>query len=300
MSEQAEIQTSKPPEKPPFQFGLKHLLAAPVVVALFFVVAAVTGYAVAVIVSLFALGVAGMFSATTRPVAAPLLIVLMAGILIVPAISGPRDGGGRRGTCMNNLKNIALALRCYEQKHGCFPPAYIADENGRPMHSWRVLILPDIERNDIYDMYDFSEPWDGPNNRKLAEVQLGFFSCPSDGQAPYTDTSYVAVVGPGTTWPGTRPTSLVDCNDGIDNTILIVELANSGINWMEPRYLELSQMTLTINCTAGPGISSLHPGGANVVFVDATVRFLPDDTLPEEVRAILTRSGGQSVDLEGF
>ena len=74
---------------------------------------------------------------------------------------------GRRAQCRNNLKQIVLALQSYHQANGCFPPAYIADKNGKPMHSWRVLILPYLDRNALYKAYNFSEPWDGPNNKKL-------------------------------------------------------------------------------------------------------------------------------------
>ena len=69
---------------------------------------------------------------------------------------------------LNNLKQIAMALQCYHQANGCFPPAYIADKTGKPMHSWRVLILPYLDRDDLYKAYNFTEPWDGPNNKKLA------------------------------------------------------------------------------------------------------------------------------------
>ena len=46
---------------------------------------------------------------------------------------------------LNNLRKSRLALHNYHQANGCFPPAYIADKNGKPMHSWRVLILPYME-----------------------------------------------------------------------------------------------------------------------------------------------------------
>ena len=39
------------------------------------------------------------------------------------------------------MKQIGVALHNYHDAHGCFPPAYIADANGRPMHSWRILLL---------------------------------------------------------------------------------------------------------------------------------------------------------------
>ena len=47
---------------------------------------------------------------------------------------------------------------------GAFPAAYVADENGRPMHSWRVALLPFLEQSDLYSQYNFNEPWDSPEN----------------------------------------------------------------------------------------------------------------------------------------
>src|SRR5713226_2285044 len=58
--------------------------------------------------------------------------------VIVPALSSGRSAG-RRTQCLNNIRNITLALQNYAALSGSLPPAYIADENGRPMHSWRVM-----------------------------------------------------------------------------------------------------------------------------------------------------------------
>ena len=119
----------------------------------------------------------------------------------------PRHAG-RRAACANNLHEIALALHQYHQANGCFPPAYIADKSGKPMHSWRILILPFLDRNDLYKAYDFSEPWNGPNNKKLLATRPNVFACPSDpsvGRGGATQTSYVAVVGSGAAWAGEKP-----------------------------------------------------------------------------------------------
>jgi hypothetical protein len=107
-------------------------------------------------------------------VAAMLLVVAF--YLLVPAESS-MSPSSRRSACRSNLKNIALALHNYHEDHGSYPPAYIADENGRPMHSWRILLLPYIERGDLYKQYRFDEPWDGPNNRKLASQMPGLYRC---------------------------------------------------------------------------------------------------------------------------
>lgn len=98
------------------------------------------------------------------------LILLYGGCLVcLERLAGAQSvrEAARRVSCLNNLRHIELALHNYHNAHGCFPPAYIVDESGRPMHSWRVL-LPYLEQEALYDQYDFSEPWDGPNNRKLA------------------------------------------------------------------------------------------------------------------------------------
>jgi Protein of unknown function (DUF1559) len=65
-----------------------------------------------------------------------------------------------------------LAVANYHETYGCFPPAYLANRDGKPMHSWRVLILPFLAQQELYRAYNFDEPWNGPNNRNL-ESRIG-------------------------------------------------------------------------------------------------------------------------------
>ncbi|MFZ1936339.1 MAG: DUF1559 domain-containing protein [Thermoguttaceae bacterium] len=77
-------------------------------------------------------------------VAAVPVVLVCGGILLallLPGVQSVREVA-RRTQCENNLKQIAVAMLSYENRYGCFPPAYIPDKNGKPMHSWRVLILP--------------------------------------------------------------------------------------------------------------------------------------------------------------
>ena len=100
----------------------------------------------------------------------------------------------RRSQCANNLKQIALAMHNYHDVFKSFPPAVITDKNGRPMHSWRVAILPFIEQAALYKNYKFDEPWDGPNNRNLDNIAIPVFRCPSDpGHGPETAGAVVTV-----------------------------------------------------------------------------------------------------------
>ena len=213
-------------------------------------------------------------------------------ILLLPMVSWSHESA-RRVQCSNNLKQLTLALHAYHDVHGSFPPAYVADAEGRPMHSWRVLILPFIERKDMYDVYRFDEPWDGPNNSKLAKIAVDLFQCPSE--APSYNTNYVAIVGPGTAWPGATSMKLGDITDGWTDTLLLVEVAESGIHWLEPRDLHVGQMAPTINAKKGQGISSPHSGGANVSMADGSVRFLSDETRPDLLRKLLSPYGGEEI-----
>jgi hypothetical protein len=234
--------------------------------------------------------------------------VMAAGFLCLFLAAADSRPAARRSACSNNLKQIALALQIYHDVHGSFPPAYIANENGRPMHSWRVLILPYIEEQALYDKYRFDEPWDGPNNRMLEGYMPGVFRCPSEKRtnAPSLMTSYVAVVGPETVWPEDKTSRFGDFQDGASQTILVVESHNAGIHWMEPRDLHTGQMAREINPMYGQGICSCHGtkndqgrgNAAQVALVDGSVRSLENDLSREELEALLTIAGDEENPLD--
>ena len=184
-------------------------------------------------------------------------------------------------------------MLAYQQRHGSFPPAYVADANGKPLYSWRTLILPELDHNNLAQQFHRGEAWDGPNNSNLAKTVLPVFGCPSElGPRGWLSgmTSYVAVVGPNTAWSGTTPRKLSEFkNPG--GTILVIEIANSGINWAEPRDLYIGQMPMAINPKIGQGISSDHPGGVNAVFVDGSVHFIPDTIDPKKLAELLDLDG---------
>jgi hypothetical protein len=224
--------------------------------------------------------------------------------LLVPVIHFPHPHSpNHRGTCHMNLKQIALALHNYHDTYGSFPPAYIADTSGRPMHSWRVLLLPFLEQQALYDQYRFDEPWDGPNNRQLAAYMPRVFCCPSDpGANPDLPlTSYLAVVGPETAWPDEKACEFRDIKDGTSNTLLVVESHGSGIHWMEPRDLHTGQMAREINPSHGQGICSCHGAKrdlAQVALADGSVHVLFNDLTREEVETLLTIAGGEGDPLD--
>lgn len=152
--------------------------------------------------------------------------------------------GYRSYECKNNLRQIAEALSNYEAEYHTYPPVSVADDNGRPMHSWRVLILPYLGEKALYDKYDFNEPWDGPANRKLLARRPSVFACPGDVAALRNGetTGYLAVVGKNAAWQKERSLGLDELGSPSD-TVMLIESIGSGIPWTSPRDFDLDTFT---------------------------------------------------------
>jgi len=213
--------------------------------------------------------------------------------------------------CYNRLREIDYALRTYAATRQHLPPINTSDKNGKPMHSWRVAILPYLGRMDLYDMYDFHEPWDGPKNRKLLKTRSPY-TCPF---AAYNNTpelaltNFVAVVGEKTFWQPGKRMEIEDLDfRGSSNTILLIEMGNSDIFWSEPRDFCLSNGS-TIATNPPPKFCVPHmrdngyfylptPLGANALFADGTVRFLPANMLTPDKLERLFAIGGYDENLD--
>ena len=102
-------------------------------------------------------------------------------VLVALLLPATRRSGrtARRTQCKNNLKQIALALHNYESIYDALPPAYTVDAAGKPLHSWRTLILPFVEQLDLYKTIDLSKPWDDPANAEVLKTVPHIFRCPS-------------------------------------------------------------------------------------------------------------------------
>ena len=226
-------------------------------------------------------------------VATLVTILFTLAALLMPAVTYSHSRPRLRFECANHLKQIGIALHTYHDVYGSFPPAFVADENGKPMHSWRVLLLPFLEQELIYRQYDFSEPWDGPNNIRLAPMLRDLYECPSDTNSGLpSQASYVVVMGSGTMWPYEKAVKLAEITDAHGDTIAVVEVHNSGIQITEPRDLDIASLPLVINPKSGQGISSGHSGGAQMVCADGSLRFLSNTTDKETLIKLLILDNG--------
>ena len=166
------------------------------------------------------------------------------------------------------------------------PPAYIADADGRPMHSWRVLLLPFLDQNDLYKQYRFDEPWNGPHNRKLMSARPRIYALNDEVSQQGQETNYLAIVGQDTSWPGAGAYKPLRDEAKKQSPIMVVENVGSGISWLEPRDLVLDAMDLSMAAESSRGISSRYQPPA-VVTVNGDVLTLPLDLAPEALRKML-------------
>jgi hypothetical protein len=232
------------------------------------------------------LGFAGMLAIVLG--AGVVILVLCGGILLallLPAVQAAREAA-RRVESTNNLRQIGLALHNYHDQFGTFPPAVVTDPNGKPLYSGRVLLLPYLEQRALYDQFDKDQAWDSPQNQQLSQSRVKVFMDPSSLNPPFGQTDYLFVTGARTAFePGKA--SLGNITDGTSNTILMLEVKGSGINWAQPGDLDISQLG-----SLSPGN---HPGIRLALFADGSVHTISNNTPPATIQAMGTRNGGEPV-----
>jgi type II secretory pathway pseudopilin PulG len=219
-------------------------------------------------------------------------VTMVLGMLIacLLPLNSSAPQAARRSQCANNLKQIGLALHAYRDQWKCFPPAVVYDASGKPLHSWRTLILPYIDEERTYSACDLKLPWNEGKNASILGRRLPVYSCPSDAAGAKdpnnVNTSYVAIVGPGTVWD---PAAKSPPND---TRIMAVEMSQSGIAWAEPKDLSLAEVLGAAEDedreSAVP--RSGHPGGFQVLMANGSVQYVPTPISRRLLEILLTRS----------
>ncbi len=266
-----------------------------------------------------------------------IMAVLIA--LLLPAVQAAREAA-RRAQCVNNLKQIGLALHNYHDSVGAFPMSYSArgkfvdgQTDTAPGWAWATMILPQLEQGPIYNAVNFAMSVEAPQSSTVVLAALKVFVCPSDmATSPFavldgsgntlvmmTASSYAASVGNDATDSTTglnndglgngvmfrnSAVRLADITDGSSQTILVGERAwaitegvwagvvTNGTTRRGPKnpcpttgalfyaaatLVQAHGNVLNTNTDPDGGLddfSSFHPGGANFVFADGSVRFL--------------------------
>lgn len=184
---------------------------------------------------------------------------------------------------MDNFKQLLLAMHNYASAYEVFPPNKDArKEDGSSLLSWRVYILPFIGEAELYSQFNLKEPWDSEHNLKLLEKMPSIFSGHASLQAPPGSlkpgyTTYVAPVGTGTVFGGTKPTKFADVTDGTSNTVVLVDVKPEfAVPWTAPKdyNFKVDQAAAGLATSEGQFIAAL--GDGSVQTFSAT---LPNQTI---------------------
>lgn len=212
-------------------------------------------------------------------------VAFVAATVFMDHVQKVRDAASA-SKCWGNFTSLSTVMRHYHDLHGHLPPAIVPGKDGKPAHSWRVLLLEQID-TPTFEAYRFDEPWDGPNNRKLEDKMPSWYACPADPEGKKKwQTNYFVVVGPGTLFPGSTTMKLDDVTQLHPETILVVEAVGQGVHWMEPRDLSFEAMSFEPNDPNKPSISSHHRRGPGAYTADGAMHWLTDIG-PDRLRGML-------------
>ena len=195
-------------------------------------------------------------------------ILLVVGVLLL-AMFAPVSRGryaARRTQCKNNLKQIGLAIHQYHDRYNSLPPVVTVDAEGRPLHSWRTLILPFLDQKELYGQIDLTKPWNDPANTTAAAKIPAVYCCPTSyDRREYS--SYLAV-----TWakenPLSNPPKSLDRVAMRGTTIMVVEVPqNLAVHWMTPSDADSEVLEQLIKAKDHP-----HDNHFHIAFADGSVR----------------------------
>ena len=245
-----------------------------------------------------------------------LVVIAIIGILIgmlLPAVQAVREAA-RRTQCANNLKQIGLALHSHHFALQEFPIGTVefrlgSDTSQRQL-AWSAFLLPYLEQSNVHDQLDLLQAFDAADNQVAAATVLSVYICPSAsreteqpngrGACDYGGIFGERIISPNNPPKGVmiidQAISIRDITDGTSNTLIVAEDSRSpDAQWINGRNIFDQAFPINQAPAFENDIRSEHPGGANGVFCDGSVRFLSDSTADEPLAAICTRALGEVV-----
>jgi prepilin-type processing-associated H-X9-DG protein len=246
------------------------------------------------------------------------LIALCAGLLL-PARSKFRDAAARTA-CMNNLKQIALAVENFESNRRHYPPGTMPNPDLPPDRrlSWLFQIVPYLEKTDWFHRADPAAAWDADQNKPMTMAPVKVYICPRTGDQLSFVGSYLGVAGlepDAAALPGNDPrvgmfgydrvTKRDEVADGTSNTILVSESPAAG-PWAQGGPSTVRGVDPATRPHVGPGRPfDGHPfearwfgrdlTGANVAMADGSIRMIRETAAPEVLEAWATIAGKEEV-----
>ncbi|HEX6985340.1 MAG TPA: DUF1559 domain-containing protein [Planctomycetaceae bacterium] len=224
------------------------------------------------------------------------LIIAVLAALLLPAVQQAREAA-RRTQSMNNLKQVGLAGHNFHDTFGRFPPP-TADGSDDPAVtspiSFNTALLPYLEGGGLYGRIEKSVPWDDPINKDAYSTQVPVFISPQFDQERTTANGYGAThyvpnsQVMGETGAGMR---MQDVTDGSSNTALAGSVNAAFPAWGDPQ----NGRDVSNGFAGGPNAFGGPQGGALILLMDGSVRFVSDATAPEVAKALASPTGGEQV-----
>ena len=246
--------------------------------------------------------------------------------LLLPAVQRARESG-RNMQCVNNLKQMGVALSNYEQAKKRFPPGndQIADRG----HAWSSFILPFLDQSAVSDRIDYTKAWDDPaGNLSRVDITIPTYVCPSgvkqfpgkqdyggilgvyikpDGEAlnPLTTRDEHAGILYATDADYKLSATAASVSDGLSRTLLVAEAVDRDSSGDDTHAHGDACWAAGYNCFGlgsrvindpnyPAGFHSKHTGGLNSLYGDGHVSFLSERLDARVLIAICTRTGGET------
>lgn len=195
----------------------------------------------------------------------------------------------------SQLSLISQALKQYMTKHKGFPPAASYSDDGKPLLSWRVHILPHLPNGEaLYKQFKLDQPWDSEHNKKLLAKMPPAFAY--DRKEGGTHTRCLAVLGEKTVLRAKGSIQESDVKDSERDTALIAEVAEQhAVPWTKPADFTPS----------GDDFSALTGGKTDSHFLLLMVNgrayhIKKSKITPEALRAMFSIDGGEEVSPSQF
>ncbi len=246
------------------------------------------------------------FVGSTKLRDARIAAVVAATLMIIYALASPLPelrSAARRTSCLNNIRQIVLAMHNYEFVHKTLPPAIELSDQGEPWHSWRLELTSYLDEANLFDRYRKDETWNGPNNVKMNDKLPWAYSCPAN--KTNTNTPYKLVTGPRTAFEVGNPLSIAGNHDAPFSVIVLIEDVAHPVPWLKPEDLSVEEAIAILSSTSRENCAHCIETryqtrllGNIVGMLDGTARFIPLGADPEVIRQAIDPHDGIEPDFD--